>query len=414
MAKIQISVAITGRTATGSSTTAARMASVVRFICSPDAEQPLRAEYENRGHHEVDHHHRSLDPGSRDDSLRDADEKSGGDGAEDVAHAAQGDHHERDAEHVDAHPGGKAANRRGERARDAGEIGAEREGDGEKALDVDTEQGHHLLVLDAGAHDRPVARFLEEQPRGDHQQPRHDHDEEAVLGIEREAEIDAAAQDVRGQLADPDRAPDQDDAFGEDEGEAEGEEQLVVVPRRVKPADPGVLDQQAEQRDPERSKDEGHPEVTDSIDRRDGQVRAHGEQRAVGEVGNVQDPRDQREAEPHQGVQHPRRDPVQDLAEEKIQSSAQKPPMSLHAAYSLGSGVSPVATRSARSSSSFIAFFGLQRRKKYGRSVWWVAGSMRIFPRRSVTSMPSSALMTSGTSTDFALSKPASMSRVIE
>ena len=37
--------------------------------------------------------------------------------------------------------------------------------------------------------------------------------------------------------------------------------------------------------------------------------------------------------------------------------------MSLQAAYSFGSGVSPVAITSA-SSSSFIAFFGLQRRKK--------------------------------------------------
>ena len=46
--------------------------------------------------------------------------------------------------------------------------------------------------------------------------------------------------------------------------------------------------------------------------------------------------------------------------------------MSLHAAYSAGSGVSPVAMMSAKSIGFFIAAFDLQRMKKNGRSVWWV------------------------------------------
>src|SRR5258707_10861684 len=66
--------------------------------------------------------------------------------------------------------------------------------------------------------------------------------------------------------------------------------------------------------------------------------------------------------------------------------------MSLQAAYSFGSGASPVATTSAKSSSCFIAPFGLQRRKKYGRSVWCVAPSTRIGPTMSFISRPSSAL----------------------
>src|SRR5262245_35426065 len=396
------------------------MASVARLIASvtsrsPDSEQPLWAEYEDGGHHEIDHHDRGFDPVGGHDRLSDPDQQARCDGAENVSHAAQRYHDEGDTEHVHAHAGGKAANRRREGARDPGEIGAEREGDGEEPMDVDAEQRHHLLVLDAGAHDRPVARLFEEKPGGDYEQPRNHHDEEAVLGIEGKAQVDPAAQDVGGKLADPDRAPDDDDGFGQDERQAEGEQELVIVPCRVEPAYARVLDREPEQRHSERGQHEAEPEITQGGDRGDGQVRAHGEERAMREVGNVEYPRDQRESQPHQGVQHPRGDPVQDLAEKEIQrDSAQKLPISLHAAYSFGSGVSPVAITSPKSSSSFIDFFGLQRRKKYGRSVWWVAGSMRIRPRRSVTSMPSSDLMTSGTSADFALSKPASMSRVIE
>ena len=88
--------------------------------------------------------------------------------------------------------------------------------------------------------------------------------------------------------------------------------------------------------------------------------------------------------------------------------------MSLQAPYSFGNGASPVATMSAKSVSCFIAPFGLQRMKKYGRMFWCVAASMRMCPTMSFTSMPSSALTTSCTSADFALSKPASSRRVIE
>jgi hypothetical protein len=68
---------------------------------------------------------------------------------------------------------------------------------------------------------------------------------------------------------------------------------------------------------------------------------------------------------------------------------------------------------SAKSVACFIADFGLQRMKKYGRRVWCVLASTRILPTRSLTSMPSSARITSCTSTDFALSKPASIMRVM-
>src|SRR5262249_1520795 len=145
------------------------------------------------------------------------------------------------------------------------------------------------------------------------------HDEEAILRIEREAEVDAAAQDRRRQVADAHRSPDDDDQLIEDQRKAEGEEQLIVVPGRVKAPDAGVLDRDAEQRDAERGHEEPEPEVANGADDRDEEIGADGEERAVREVREVEDAGDEREPEPHQGIQHARRDPVEDLAEEEVQ-----------------------------------------------------------------------------------------------
>ena len=56
----------------------------------------------------------------------------------------------------------------------------------------------------------------------------------------------------RRQVADADRPPDEDDGLAEDQRQAEGEEQLVVVPGGVQPPDADVLDGQPQQRNAER------------------------------------------------------------------------------------------------------------------------------------------------------------------
>ncbi|MNC88597.1 hypothetical protein D3C83_44280 [compost metagenome] len=66
-------------------------------------------------------------------------------------------------------------------------------------------------------------------------------------------------------MADADRAPDQDDQLVDDEGEAEGEEKLVVVAGRIEPAHAGVFDQQAEDRHPQRGNEEGDPEISNEV-----------------------------------------------------------------------------------------------------------------------------------------------------
>jgi hypothetical protein len=161
-------------------------------------------------------------------------------------------------------------------------------------------------------------------------------------------------------MADPHRPPDDDDQLVQDEREAEGEEELVVVACGVEAANPGVFDDEAQERHSDWGQEQANPEIPDEADHRDQEVGANGKERAMREVRDVEHARDERKPEPHQGVQHPGRDPVKDLAEKEIQ----KLPISLQAAYSFGSGVSPVASTSARSSSSRMLALRLQRRKK--------------------------------------------------
>src|SRR5262245_37316988 len=123
---------------------------------SSDTEHPLGTDQEHERHHREDHRRGSFGPVGRHYRLGNADQQAGGDGAEQIAEAAERDHDERDTQHVDAHLRAEPPDRRRERAGDAGEEGAERERDGEQAMDVDAEQRNHLLVLDAGAHDGTV------------------------------------------------------------------------------------------------------------------------------------------------------------------------------------------------------------------------------------------------------------------
>jgi hypothetical protein len=116
-------------------------------------------------------------------------------------------------------------------------------------------------------------------------------------------------------VADAHRPPDHDDQLIEDEREAEGEQELIVVPGGVEAAHARVLDEQAEDRDTQRGNQQSEPEIAQRCRDRDQKIRAHGEQRAVGEVGDIEHARDERQAEAHQGVQHPGGDPVEDLPE---------------------------------------------------------------------------------------------------
>ena len=85
----------------------------------------------------------------------------------------------------------------------------------------------------------------------------------------------------------------------------------------VERPDAAVLDENPKQADTQWREQESEPEVADELDHRVEEIGAEGEERAVGEVGNVQHARDDAEPDAHERVEHARGEPVQDLAEKQ-------------------------------------------------------------------------------------------------
>src|SRR5438132_3740001 len=148
---------------------------------SSNPEQSLGADEEDGGHDGEDDGDRGLGPEQGHQALGHAHEEPRRDGAQEIPEPRERDDHEGDAEHVHAHEGIEPADGRGQGPRDPREHAAQGEGGGEEAMDVDAEEGDHLLVLDARAHDRPGARDLEEEPRLEYIQICGDYDEEPTI-----------------------------------------------------------------------------------------------------------------------------------------------------------------------------------------------------------------------------------------
>src|ERR1044071_4465213 len=142
MAKIQISVAITGRTIKGSTQIETRMSAraLIEFRTFP--------EDESRGPRPLRRRSPPSRPRSSTRPPPPAPPRSEGPGRSRRA-GCPGRRARRPRTRGRARP----ADRRGARAGDPGEERAERKGDGEEAVHLHPEQRDHLLVLDARAHD---------------------------------------------------------------------------------------------------------------------------------------------------------------------------------------------------------------------------------------------------------------------
>ncbi len=88
------------------------------------------------------------------------------------------------------------------------------------------------------------------------------------------------------------------------------------MPGLVERSDPAVLDERPEQSHAEGREHEREPEIAHKLDDRVEKIGAEGEEGAVGEVGDIEHARDDAEPDTHQGIQHPRGQPIQHLAEE--------------------------------------------------------------------------------------------------
>ena len=108
-------------------------------------------------HQQAEHHQIDQERADRREIIfaghvADAEQHGGGEGAADRAEAADRDHDQHVDEISERKRRIEADDVDGERAAEAGKPAAEREGDGERAIDVDAEPARHALVVDRGAH----------------------------------------------------------------------------------------------------------------------------------------------------------------------------------------------------------------------------------------------------------------------
>ena len=80
---------------------------------------------------------------------------------------------------------------------------------------------------------------------------------------------------------------------------------------------PSILDQHAQESHAQWGEHERQPEVADELDHRVEEIRAQGEEGAVGEVRDVQHARDDGQPDAHERVEHARGEPIENLAEEQ-------------------------------------------------------------------------------------------------
>ena len=133
-----------------------------------------------------------------------------------------------------------------QRAAETGKPAADREGDGESALDIDAEPARHALVVDGGAH--LGAEAGEFQPAHQRERDRGaDQNQKQPIGRDVEPEYEErAAQEFRradrllGGAEEPGRRRHRD------EGDADGEQHLVEVALAVETAVEDALEGDAQ------------------------------------------------------------------------------------------------------------------------------------------------------------------------
>ena len=133
----------------------------------------------------------------------------------------------------------------GQRAAEPGEPGAEREGDGEGAVDIDAEAARHALVVDRGAHlgaEAGVFQRADQHDCYDHA----DADQEQPVGRDIEPEHVERAAHIGRHI---DRLLGGAEEIGGDrhrhEGDADGQQHLVEIAGAVEPAVEHALESDA-------------------------------------------------------------------------------------------------------------------------------------------------------------------------
>ncbi|MNM93768.1 hypothetical protein D3C81_1061510 [compost metagenome] len=235
------------------------------------------------------------------------------------AHATNHHHHEGDAENFRADKRLGATQRGEQHPGDTRQANAEGKGQREQAEDIGAQQRDGFGALTASAYQGAEAGAFEQQPQAEPDQGGEADQEQAVVGVDEVAEDQHSTQlRWHGDVL-ADRPPDQHRGFLDDQGDAQRDENLERMRQVV-----DALDQQALHRPGQRCHcqwrdQQCEPEVAG--DRHGGvaQVGAEQKERTVGEVDEVEQAENDRQADGDEEVDHPQPQAVEQLEQVQIE-----------------------------------------------------------------------------------------------
>src|SRR5262249_33522925 len=225
------------------------------------AEEAARSHQQYGRHHEEDDDLGKLRCEERGEAYDLADEEPGHDGPGQAAHAAHDHHDEALDDDLDPHLGVDAAHGTGEHAGQTGQSDAQAEDEEPDAIQVDAEGADHERVARPCTHNQADVRLLEEEPARDQDDGGDGDHEEAIDGEVHESEIYRARHLTGRVQAEVELAPEDLDAFHQDEREPEGEQEWVIGIPAVESPDEPTLDEETERADDEGDQDQRRPEA---------------------------------------------------------------------------------------------------------------------------------------------------------
>ena len=278
------------------------------------AEQAPGAPDQHHGHHQKFSHQRELgktevdaqpvDGADADTHRLDlGNQQRGHKGTRDRPHAAHHHHHKRvaDGQQVEVERG--RLTRQLQRAAQAGQQRTQRKHAGKQPRLVDAQRADHLTVLRGGAHQRAPAGAGEQQPQGAQHHRADDDQQQVVAGEPPAQDVHRPAQARCTGAEQILRAPQPQRGVLDHQHQGKGGQQLEQLRRAVDAAQQQHLDCRADDAHGQCRQHQRRPETQhrpQPLDRAVGDVDPQHEKRAVREVDDAGDAKDQRQPRRHQ------------------------------------------------------------------------------------------------------------------
>ena len=177
------------------------------------------------------------------------------------------------------------------------------------------ERGHHVRVLHARAYDAAERRALQQEPQTGHRHRREQQHHQPVLRIDEVAGQDLTAQQRRNRERDRCGAEHDAQRLLDDHREAEGQQQSERRIVAIEAPEQEALDDETDDRHQHRRGDERTREA-DVVRQHHGEVRAQRIERAVGEIDEPTQRKDERQAERDQQVIRADQQAIDDLLDD--------------------------------------------------------------------------------------------------